>query len=136
MGSFHKDRLQRIRVVDAILNGYRSFASGARILGLCEQQMRNIVAKAARDGIDSVAVDGRENNRSSRSIPDSTREKIASLYRDKYTDFNFAHFSSMLRDIEHIGISDSSVGRILKEAGFRVPKARRRAAVPSSVEVL
>lgn len=130
----HKDRLQRIRVVDAILNGYRSFASGARILGLCEQQMRNIVAKAARDGIDSVAVDGRENNRSSRSIPDSTREKIASLYRDKYTDFNFAHFSSMLRDIEHIGISDSSVGRILKEAGFRVPKARRRAAVHSRRE--
>lgn len=86
MGSFHKDRLQRIRVVDEILNGYRSFASGARILGLCEQQMRNIVAKAVRDGIDSVAVDGRENNRSSRSIPDSTREKIVSLSRDKYTN--------------------------------------------------
>lgn len=40
----------------------------------------------------------------------------------------------MLRDIEHIGISDSSVGRILKEAGFRVPKARRRAAVHSRRE--
>lgn len=123
-----KDRSQRIRIVDEILNGHRSFASGARILGLCEQQMRNIVAKAVRDGIDSVAVDGRRGNRSSRSIPESTRERIVSLYRDRYTDFNFAHFSSMLRDMEHISISDSSVERILKEAGFKVPKAKRRPA--------
>ena len=123
-----KDRSQRIRIVDEILNGHRSFASGSRILGLCEQQMRNIVAKAVRDGIDSVAVDGRRGNRSSRSIPESTRERIVSLYRDRYTDFNFAHFSSMLRDMEHISISDSSVERILKEAGFKVPKARRRPA--------
>ena len=129
-----KDRSQRIRVVNEILNGHRSFDSGARILDICEQQMRNIVAKAVRDGIDSVAVDGRKNNRSSRSIPESTREKIVSLYRDKYTDFNFAHFSSMLRDIEHISISDSSVERILKAEGFKVPKTKRRPAAHSRRE--
>lgn len=123
-----KEKNQRIRIVSEILEGHRSFASGARILGLCEQQMRNIVAKAVRDGIDSVAVDGRKNNRSKRTIPESTREKIISLYKDKYTDFNFTHFASMLRDMEHINISDSSVERILKQAGFKVPKTKRRPA--------
>lgn len=121
-----KEKNQRIRIVSEILEGHRSFVSGARILGLCEQQMRNIVAKAVKDGIESVAVDGRRNNRSQRTIPESTREKIIRLYRDKYTDFNFTHFASMLRDMEHISISDSSVERILKQAGFSVPKAKRR----------
>lgn len=123
-----KEKNQRIRIVSEILEGHRNFASGARILGLCEQQMRNIAAKAVREGIESVAVDGRKNNRSQRSIPESTREKIVSLYREKYTDFNFAHFASMLRDMEHISISDSSVGRILKQEGFKVTKSKRRPA--------
>ena len=103
-----KEKNQRIRIVSEILEGHRSFVSGARILGLCEQQMRNIVAKAVKDGIESVAVDGRRNNRSQRTIPESTREKIIRLYRDKYTDFNFTHFASMLRDMEHISILLSS----------------------------
>lgn len=54
------------------------------------------------------------------------RQKVLSLYRDKYRDFNFSHFTDNLKEVEKIDISRSRVTRILAADGIRSKKSINR----------
>jgi hypothetical protein len=53
------------------------------------------------------------------------KRQVLELAREKYTEFNFQHFTDSLKDREGINISYSSVSRILLKAGITSPKKRR-----------
>jgi hypothetical protein len=47
------------------------------------------------------------------------------LYKDKYKGFNFSHFHEKLAEVEGIVVSRSTVGRVLRCAGYGSPRKRR-----------
>ena len=63
------------------------------------------------------------------TIPDSTRDLVLDLYKTKYYEANFTHFTELLERIEGIKLSVSTVTSIL-EADYilspRVTKAKRK----------
>lgn len=58
-------------------------------------------------------------------IDHSISEKIISLYKDKYFDYNYAHFVEKLNNNEHLYVSESYVRNLLNKNGFISHKAHR-----------
>ena len=56
----------------------------------------------------------------------TTEEKIISLYKTKYENFNWSHFLEKLNKNEKITISYRPLYRILTSAGFASPKAQKK----------
>ena len=52
------------------------------------------------------------------------RDKVDSLYREKYTGFNVSHFTEMLEEKETLGLSWETVRLILLEKGSYEKKKR------------
>ena len=59
------------------------------------------------------------------TIPDETRRSIIDLYRTKYYDANFLHFSELLEKHEQITVSPSCVSSILESEYILSPKATK-----------
>ena len=57
---------------------------------------------------------------------DEVSTQVIRLYRDKYYDANFAHFTQLLKSGEGIDLSESTVRRILDGAQILSPQARRK----------
>lgn len=66
------------------------------------------------------------NRKPSTTIPEDTRRKVIDLYRTKYHDANFTHFSELLLKNENISVSDSTIKKWLFDEGILSPKARKK----------
>lgn len=117
----HKQRIRKT-ALEGVLSGHRTISSAARMMSLSETQTRRLLKTAKEFGIEVALLDRRKGNNHSTEIPQSTKGKVVSLYEEKYSGFNFAHFTSMLNDIEHVQLSLSSVRRILNSKGISAPK--------------
>ena len=62
------------------------------------------------------------------SLGAEIRTQVLDLYRQKYYDFNFSHFTEQLQEEENMSISRSSVARILKAEGIKSKKRLKRKA--------
>ena len=74
-------------------------------------------------------VHGNKGRKPSTTIPDSTRQTIIDLYRTKYYDANFQHYSELLETHEQIIVSPSSVAKILESEYILSPhvtKAKKK----------
>lgn len=60
-----------------------------------------------------------------RTVPDEVRRDIIDLYRSKYYDANFRHFSELLKEHEQIALSPSCIAAILEREGILSPKVTR-----------
>lgn len=59
------------------------------------------------------------------TIPSKTRQLVVDLYRTKYYDANFRHYTELLKQHEQIVLSVSSVSAILEHSGILSPKATK-----------
>ena len=59
------------------------------------------------------------------TISDNTRKMVLDLYRNKYYDANFTHFSELLESNEGIKVSTSTVASILESEYILSPKVTR-----------
>ena len=59
------------------------------------------------------------------TISNEIKEKILSLYKDKYYDFNWSHFKEKLNEDENIKISYTPLRHILTSAGYISPLCNR-----------
>lgn len=66
-----------------------------------------------------------KNRKPATTIPAEDRATILDLYRNKYYDANFTHFSELLERLEGIKVSTSTVASILEEDFILSPKATR-----------
>lgn len=66
-----------------------------------------------------------KNRKPATTIPAEDRATILDLYRNKYYDANFTHFSELLEPLEGIKVSTSTVASILEEDFILSPKATR-----------
>ncbi len=97
-------------------------------LGITRRQVNRLI-KAYREQGKAAFVHGNRGRQPATTIPVETRTKVIELYRTKYYDANFTHFTELLERFEGIKISTSAVTSILESEYIlspRVTKAKRK----------
>ena len=120
-----RKELQRVKVMERLCVGDLSNQEAANELGICRRQIIRLKKKYTERG-DRGLIHGNRGKQPRHSLGDETRAKVLALYRQKYYDFNFSHFTERLNEEENVSISRSSVARILKEEGITSKKCVKR----------
>lgn len=113
-------------VIMQVIEGTITREAAAEKLGISTRTVYRRCARYLFEGTPSFAHSLR--NRPARNkTPQYLRKMIVDLYEQKYADadYNFTHFYQKLTEVEGIEVSSASVYRILTEAGYVSPRARR-----------
>jgi transposase len=94
------------------------------LLNISSRQLKRIIAAYRKEGAAALA-HGNRGKRPHNALDEELKKQVLGLAQDKYTGFNFQHFTDSLKDREGIDISRSTVRRILLKAGITSPKKRR-----------
>ena len=70
-------------------------------------------------------VHGNRGRKPATTIPEETRNTVVDLYRNKYYEANFQHYTELLEEREDIRISPSSVAKILEAEYILSPKVTK-----------
>ena len=101
-----------------------TWMQAAEILGMSDRNMRRYRSRLEKGGYDGL-IDRRTQRPSRRRVPMAEAERVLTLYREQYFDFNVRHFHEKLRDEHEISLSYTWVKNALQEAGL-VARARKR----------
>lgn len=96
----------------------------AEILGITCRHMRRVRERYEEFGYDGI-FNRRTGQPSPKRVPLETVERVLTLYREHYFDFNVRHFHERLREEHGITLSYTWVKKALQESGL-VRKARTR----------
>lgn len=91
----------------------------------CTTRHINRMLKGYREQGKEFFVHGNRGRKPSSTIPDETRSTVVDLYRTKYYDANFEHYTELLAKHEGINISPSSVFNILESEYILSPKVTK-----------
>jgi transposase len=94
------------------------------LLNISSRHLKRIIAAYRKEGAAALA-HGNRGKRPHNALDEELKKQVLGLAQDKYTGFNFQHFTDSLKDREGIDISRSTVRRILLKAGITSPKKRR-----------
>jgi len=114
----------RVRALNQVLEGVWNVSETARVTGLSERQVWRLLAAYRREGVKALA-HGNRGRKPRNAASEELVEKVVVLARDRYGGFNHTHLTEMLKEVEGISLSRSSVRRILTGAGMRSPRKRR-----------
>jgi len=101
-----------------------TWIQAAEILGMSDRNMRRYRNRLEKGGYDGM-IDRRTRRPSPKRVPMEQLERVLTLYREKYFDFNVRHFHEKLRDDHVITLSYTWVKNALQEAGL-VARAKKR----------
>ena len=119
------DEQKKYEVIKALAdhpNGSKDRA--ALTLGCTKRHINRMLAGYRKEG-KAFFVHGNKGRKPSSSIPVETRNTIIDLYRTKYYDANFQHFTELLAELEGIHVSTSSVRKILESYYILSPKVTK-----------
>ena len=91
----------------------------------CTVRHINRMIKGYRELGKEYFIHGNRGRKPANTIPDSTRSLVVDLYRNKYYDANFEHFTELLALHEDIHISPSSIMAILESEYILSPKVTK-----------
>jgi len=97
----------------------------AELLELSKRQILRLRKGLKEKGADALK-HGNKGKSPSTTIDEEKRQRIISLYREKYAGANFQHFTELIEEHEGIKISASSVKTLLKAEGIQSPKKKRK----------
>ena len=123
------DEQKKYEVIKALAdhpNGIKDRA--ALTLGCTKRHINRMLAGYRREG-KAFFVHGNRGRKPATTIPEETRNTVVDLYRNKYYQANFRHYTELLEERENIRISPSSVAKILEAESIlspRVTKARKK----------
>ena len=123
------DEQKKYEVIKALAdhpNGNKDRA--ALTLGCTKRHINRMLAGYRREG-KAFFVHGNRGRKPATTIPEETRNTVVDLYRHKYYQANFRHYTELLEERENIRISPSSVAKILEAESIlspRVTKARKK----------
>ena len=123
------DEQKKYEVIKSLADHpYPNKQRAALTLG-CTERHINRMLKGYREHGKKFFIHGNRGRKPANTIPDKTRNLVVDLYRTKYYDANFAHFTELLEKYEDICISSSAVMSIL-EAEYilspRVTKSKKK----------
>lgn len=96
----------------------------ALILGCTVRHINRMLAGYRASGKEYF-VHGNKGRKPANTIPEATKAVIIDLYRSKYYEANFTHYTELLAKYEKLTFSVSSVSKILEEEYILSPKVSR-----------
>ena len=96
----------------------------ALILGCTKRHINRMLQGYSRSGKDFF-IHGNRGKKPTTTISIEIRQKVIDLYRNKYFEANFEHYTELLKKNEDISISASSVMSILESEYILSPKATK-----------
>lgn len=106
------------------MSGQLHWIQAAEILGISDRSMRRWRERYERWGYDGL-FDRRARRPSPKRMPFAKAQRILSLYRERYRDWNVAHFHDQLREQHQIVVSYHWVKLALQGAGLVATAPRR-----------
>lgn len=92
----------------------------------CTVRHINRMIKGYKEKGKEFFVHGNRGRKPAHTIDDKTRQNVLNLYRTKYEEANFAHYSELLEEYENIKISTSTIRSILIGEYILSPKTTRK----------
>lgn len=115
---------RRLIVLNQLEGGALLNAEAAELLGLSVRQVRRLRSRYCREGAVALA-HGNRGRVAHNQVDPAVAARVVDLASSTYVGFNQQHLTEMLAEHEGIGLSRSSVRRILKAAGIEAPHRRR-----------
>ncbi len=119
-----KQELERIPIVEKVIEGTLTHVEAGRQLALSERQVYRITTRYKTDGAAGL-VHKLRGRRSHNRYPDALRERVVTLYRQQYGDYGPTLFSEQLAKHYHIELSNETARRWLKRAGLWMAVTKR-----------
>src|SRR5690349_14872836 len=116
--------MKRYEIILKAVNGELTWIQAAEILNLSARQARRIKKQYEQGGVEAL-LDQRIGGRSWNRVSDRIRQKVISLYRDEYFDYNVKHFHEKLQSEHGIQQSYYWVLWLLQESGLVDKNAKR-----------
>ena len=105
---------EKYEVIKKLVETGGSKDRAALTLQVSRRQINRMI-KGYKEQGKAFFVHGNRGHKPSTAISDEVRERIVTLYKEKYYDANFTHFTELLARYEGIEVSVSSVQTILEE---------------------
>lgn len=118
------DQQKKYETIRKLVDNGGSKERAALKLGVTRRHINRMIRGYKEKG-KSYFLHGNHGRKPANTIPDTTRKLIVDLYRTKYCDCNFAHFTELLARNENIEISESSVRLILETDYILSPRVTR-----------
>ena len=122
---FSMDEQKKYEVIKSLADHPNPNKQRAAITLGCTVRHVNRMLKGYKEHGKEFFAHGNRGRKPANAIPDETRRLVIDLYRTKYYDANFEHFTELLGKHEDIHISPSSVMSILEAKYVLSPKATK-----------
>ena len=119
------DEQKKYEVIKALADHPAPNKQRAAITLNCTVRHINRMLKGYREQGKAYFIHGNRGRKPANTIPAQTRNLVVDLYRNKYYDANFEHFTELLGKHEGIHISPSAVMSILEGEYILSPKATK-----------
>jgi transposase len=116
--------LERLRIIQKVMDKKIRQVDGATLLGLSDRQVRNIIGKIRSEGDKGIA-HGNRGREARNKTPKELEERIALIIEEKYADFGPTLASEQLLKHEGIKISHEKVRQIMIGQGIWKVRKRR-----------
>lgn len=124
MVTLSQKQLQRVQVIENLVEGRIGVGRAAELLGRSPRQVMRLQKKYQKGEVDWV-YHGNRGKAASNKIDEQTRQRVLELAQGKYRGFNDSHLHEKLVREEKMDVSRQSVRRILRRAGRPSPQKRR-----------
>lgn len=118
--------VKRLKAVQSAMERHITQKTAALLIGLSERQVRRMV-KAIREQGDKGIIHGSRGRPSNRRYSEEMRERVLSLYQERYPDFGPTLAMEKLLERDGIRLSDETLRKWLLAAGIW-KKRRKRSA--------
>lgn len=118
------DEQKKYEVIKKLAEGSESKERAAITLGITIRHVNRLL-KAYNEKGKAAFIHGNRGRKPVTVIPEATRAQIIDLYRNKYYDANFTHFTELLEKYENISVSVRTTASILEGEYILSPKVTR-----------
>jgi len=124
--TLNQEEQTRLETLNRALGGELSVKEAAGILGVSERHGWRLLAAYRAEGVAGV-VHGNRGRRPANAMCETDKERIITLATSTYEGVNHTHLAELLQEREGLGVSRSTVRRVLTAADVTSPRRRRPA---------
>lgn len=114
----------KYQIIKEVADGKLKKTTAEVRLNLSRRQINRLVQVYQTQG-KAGFIHGNRSRKPRHAISQTLRKRVVTLYVEKYSPANFAHFTELLAENEGIELSYSAVTAIMKQADILSPKAHR-----------
>jgi transposase len=118
------NELQRVRIIEAVVEGRLSGVRAAGQLGLSERQVSRLRRRFEASGAAGL-VSAKRGRPSNRQLPVNVRARVIAIIRERYADFGPTLAREKLYECHGILLAKETVRQWMYDAGLWVPRAQR-----------